>query len=131
MRFETSLRGFAIVLLVSSSSLGAAERVVLPKTAVAIYAPAPKYPFFALLRHEEGGGIFVFRVDIKSGRVKKVIVAQSTGHADLDAAAIKAFKKWRLKPGATPSLKQIRPDSNDPLASQDGLVKIPVTFTIR
>jgi TonB family protein len=121
----------AMALFAINYPAGAAERVVLPKTAMAIYAPAPKYPLFALLRHEEGGGIFVFRVDIKSGRVKAVVVAQSTGHADLDSAAVKAFKRWKFQPGATPSIRQIRPNSKDPLASQDGLVKVPITFTIR
>ena len=125
------MRAMSLATLMVSSTTIAGERVAVQKTALAIYAPAPRYPLFALIRHEEGGGIFLFRVDIKSGRVKNVVVAQTTGHADLDAAATKAFKRWKFKPGATPSIQQINPDSKDPLASQDGLVKIPVTFTIR
>jgi TonB family protein len=131
MHLNAYLSSAAIVLLFSSSAAGATERVAVHRTAMAIYAPEPKYPLFAVIRHEQGGGIFVFRVDIKSGRVKQVIVAQSTGHADLDAAAMKAFRRWKFVPGAVPSIKQIRPDSKDPLATQDGLVKIPVTFTVR
>jgi TonB family protein len=119
----------AIALFAVSAS--AAERVAVSKTAMAIYAPAPKYPFLALIAHEEGVGIFVFRVDIKSGRVKNVIVAKSTGYKDLDAATVKALKQWKFKPEEVRSIKQIFPNSTDPLASEDGLVKVPVTFSIR
>ena len=120
-----------IVLLGSRLPSHAAEKVAVPKTAMAIYSPKPKYPLFALMRHEEGAGIFVFRVDIKSGRVKKVVVARSTGHKDLDAAALKIFKEWKFQPEAVPSIKQIFPKSTDPHALQDGLVKVPIDFTIR
>lgn len=83
------------------------------------------------MRHEEGAGVFVFRVEIKTGRVKKVIVARCTGHIDLDAAALKAFQQWKFQPGAVASIKEIFPKSEDPLASEDGLVKVPIDFTIR
>ncbi len=131
MRSKSSLLVITIALLATNCSARAAEKVVVPKHAMAIYAPAPKYPLFALMRHEEGSGTFVFRVDIKSGLVKAVIVARSTGHADLDAAAMKAFKRWKFEPGAVPSIKQIDAHSKDPLASRDGLVKAPISFTIR
>ena len=112
-------------------SASAAEHVAVSKTAMAIYAPAPKYPFLALIAHEEGAGMFVFRVDIKSGRVKNVIVAKSTGYKSLDGATVKAFKQWKFKPEGMRSIRQIFPNSTDPLASEDGLVKVPVTFSIR
>src|ERR1700719_5030514 len=131
MRLQSVWFTITIALLANNYPAQAAGDVVIPKYTRAIYAPAPKYPLFAVMRHEEGGGIFVFRVDIESGRVKAVIIAQSTGHPDLDAAAVKAFRRWKFQPGATPSIKQIRPDSKDPLASQDGLVKVPITFTIQ
>jgi len=125
------LATIAIIVVAISSPAIAAESVAVPKTALAVYAPKPKYPLFALMRHEEGAGIFVFRVEINSGRVKKVIVARSTGHKDLDAAALKAFKEWKFQPGAVASIKQIFPKSEDPLASEDGLVKLPIDFKIR
>ena len=130
MRFKSCLLLLTIALLAINFPAHAAEKIVIPKQAVAIYTPDPKYPFFALMRREEGSGIFVFRVDIKSGRVKQVVVAQSTGHQDLDSAAVKAFKQWRFKPGVLPPIKKILPQSKDPLASKDSLAKIPVTFTI-
>jgi TonB family protein len=120
-----------LVITLFAVSASAAERVAVSKTAMAIYAPAPKYPFLALIAHEEGVGMFVFRVEIKSGRVKNVIVAKSTGYKDLDGATVKALKQWKFKPEEVRSIKQIFPNSTDPLASEDGLVKVPVTFSIR
>jgi TonB family protein len=120
-----------LILLVSSIALPAAEKVVLPKTALAIYAPKPTYPFFALMRHEEGSGIFVFRVDIKTGRVRQVIIVQSTGHKDLDSAATKVFKKWKFQASGLQPVDKLPSFINDPSAKKDALVKAPVTFNIR
>ena len=50
--------------------------------------------------------IFVMRIQIKSGRVKEVYVARSTGHSDLDAATVQALKQWRFKPDALPPIKK-------------------------
>jgi TonB family protein len=120
-----------VALMAINPSVIAAEKVSIPKSAVAIYAPMPKYPLHAGLRREEGRGLFLSRVNVKSGLVKEVIIFTSTGHADLDAAAVIALKQWKFKPGATLSIKQVNPHSKDPLAAEDGVVKIPVTFTIR
>jgi TonB family protein len=130
MRFKPGLF-FGLSLFASHTTVRAAERVDIPKPAVAIYAPKPTYPLFALLRQEKGGGIFVFRVDIKSGRVKQIIIAQSTGHKDLDAAAVKAFQQWKFQPGVLEPVKKLPPWIRDPSAQKDALVKAPVTFTIR
>jgi periplasmic protein TonB len=119
------------VIALFGVSASAAEHVAVLNSAPAIYAPAPKYPFLALIAHQEGAGMFVFRVDIKSGRVKNVIVAKSTGYKNLDGATVKALKQWKFKPEGVRSIRQIFPNSTDPLASEDGLVKVPVTFSIR
>src|SRR5437762_1043649 len=119
MRFPLLI--IAAALMATNSSVIAAEKVSIPKTAVAIYTPMPKYPLRAGLRREEGRGLFLFRINVKSGLVKEVIVVTSTGHADLDAAAVIALKQWKFKPGASPSIKQVNPHSKDPLAAEDGL----------
>lgn len=95
-----------------------------------IYAPEPQYPFQALQQYVNGAGIFVLRVQIASGRVKEVMVARSTGHAVLDRAAVNTLKRWRFKPGALLPSKDILPHVKDPLAADDSLVKVPITFTI-
>jgi TonB family protein len=122
---------FSLITLATGQALPAAESVAIPKTALAIYAPQPRYPFFALLRHEEGSGIFVFRVDIKTGRVKQIMIAQSTQHKDLDAATVKVLKEWRFTPGALKPVAKVPSFIKDPSAKEDAFVKLPVTFTIR
>ena len=121
----------ALLAVVFVLSAEAAEKVVVPKQAVAIVNPYPLYPFFALMRGAQGTGIFVTRIEIKNGRVKEVYIARSTGHRDLDRATIKALKQWRFKPGALPPITKILPHAKDPLAAEDSLVKVPVTFEIR
>ena len=56
-----------------------------------LFAPAPEYPTEANSRRVEDTGIFLLRVQIKSGRVAQVIVGGSTRSRLLDAAAVKAL----------------------------------------
>ena len=46
-------------------------------------------------------GVIVVDVDPKTGRVRKARILQSTGQMTRDYLALKAFKKWRFKPGTT------------------------------
>ena len=93
-------------------------------------SPMPEYPLAARAQYITGAGIFVLRVEIKSGRVKEVIVARSTGHGLLDSAASKTLREWRFKPGALPSIKEISPERQDPFATEDSFIKVPVSFTM-
>ena len=43
----------------------------------------------------------VVQVDPSSGQVTSARILDSTGHKILDDAALKAFRQWRFKPGAT------------------------------
>jgi protein TonB len=95
---------------------------------VAIYAPKPQYTQFAADHHIEGDGLFIMRVQIRTGLVKDVQVARSTGWAGLDAAAIRALKEWRFKPGSCPPIKVEQPWRKDAFATEDSLVKLPVHF---
>jgi TonB family protein len=108
----------AAVLLYSTASAGP----------VAIYAPKPQYTQFAAVHHIEADGLFVMRVQIRSGLVKDVQVARSTGWAGLDAAAIRALKEWRSKPGSCPPIKVEQPWRKDAFATEDSFVKLPVHF---
>ena len=96
----------------------------------ALYAPQPHYPAVAVTRRASGAGIFVLRVRIKTGLVKAVEVARTTGDADLDAAAIKALGQWRFKPGALPPISVVHPHRKDQFANEDSLVKAPVNFIL-
>jgi TonB family protein len=93
-------------------------------------SPTPQYPVAAREHHITGAGIFVVRVQIKTGRVKEVIVARSTGHAILDNAATKTLREWRFKPDTLPSIKEMFPNRQDPFATEDSLIKVPVRFTM-
>lgn len=39
------------------------------------------------------------RIDPKTGRVKGVLVVQSTGSQMLDWTVVSSFNRWRFKPG--------------------------------
>ena len=82
-----------------------------PAKEVAIYAPKPDYTLAARARRLEGEGIFLLQLRA-DGTVKSVNIFKSTGHSELDASAVIAFRKWRFRPG---------------MANK---VKIPVTFSV-
>ena len=119
-----------VTLLILCRGVEGSE-VSVPKFVLAIYSPLPKYPRSALARHEEGKGLFVICIEIRTGLVRRVDIARSTGHADLDAVTVAALKKWRFKPNSLASIREILPDRKDPRATLDSLVKTPVTFEIR
>lgn len=58
---------------------------------------APKYPVKAARDSREGWAIFSYVID-EEGKVKDVIVRDSSGSKDITKAAKKAVKKWRYKP---------------------------------
>ena len=61
--------------------------------------PKPIYPELARRRGQEGVVRLLADVDEKGG-VTKLTVVQSSGFALLDAAAVKAVRAWRFKPGS-------------------------------
>jgi TonB family protein len=73
--------------------------------ALALIAPRPEYPFEARRQKLTGSGVVSFKIDSASGSVLDVTMAQSTGSAILDNAAISGFRRWRFKPG-TPARVQ-------------------------
>jgi TonB family protein len=94
------------------------------------YAPQPSYPSAALARHLTGAGLFVMRVDVKTGRVADVSVFKSTGHAILDQAALDAFTQWRFKPGTLRPIDAIAPQLHMSHGKEHAIIKIPCDFTI-
>lgn len=59
---------------------------------------APIYPMQARTEKRQGQVDLLYRVT-KDGRVAEVQIAKSSGHADLDEAAVKAIAKFRYVPG--------------------------------
>jgi TonB family protein len=75
---------------------------------VAIYAPIPGYPQYASARtgwRPQGKGLFICRIDAKTGHVTSVSIAKSTGFAVLDDAAINGLKRWKFRPNCTKEVK--------------------------
>jgi TonB family protein len=73
--------------------------------ASATYAPLPQYPSVAHSSGISGSGVCVVSVDPDSGNVTGASMAQSTGDARLDKAALNAFRQWRFKPGTVSTVR--------------------------
>ena len=61
--------------------------------------PVPPYPAAYRARRLEGTGSYWLHFNAKTGRVDAVKIVQSTGHAELDNAAVTTFYQWRCRPG--------------------------------
>jgi TonB family protein len=60
--------------------------------------PHGEYPYAARVHYRTGKGWF--RLELRpNGSVATVRVMQTTGSADLDAAAIGSLSRWRFRPG--------------------------------
>jgi protein TonB len=59
--------------------------------------PAPEYPAAARAAREQGTVMISVEIDVK-GRPQSVQLARSSGFKDLDAAAVRAVRRWRFKP---------------------------------
>ena len=65
----------------------------------------PEYPI-VLQRHGVGGsGIFLVKINQKTGEVDEVKVIKSTGYVILNELAAKAMLQWKFQPGAPAELK--------------------------
>ena len=129
-----------IVVAVFTQSLCAISREELSREALigrykdwkqfAIYTPKPQYPSEAVAHHISASGIFVIRVDVKTGRVISVRASQGTASPLLDSAAIRAFSQWRFKPGALTPIGVIAPQLHDSFAKEHALLMVPITFAL-
>jgi TonB family protein len=79
---------------------------------LALYAPRPAYPYEARRQNAIGTGLASLTIDPATGTVTDARMQQSTGKAILDASALKAFARWRFRPGTA------------------HVMVIPITFTL-
>ncbi len=77
------------------SSLGDGQTEVKPGY---LKNPSPAYPAVAVQRGQEGLVLLSVFVD-RSGNPQSVNLKKSSGFSLLDAAALKAVKKWKFSPG--------------------------------
>jgi len=73
--------------------------------ALATFAPLPKYPLKVRSDGVTGSGVCVVSVDQASGRVTGASMEQSTGDSTLDKSAVRAFRKWRFRPGTVSKVR--------------------------
>ena len=71
----------------------------------AIYSREPIYRPEWVKQSLTGRGIVLVTIDPKTGIVTAARMHQSTGSELLDRAALKAYSKWRFKPGSVPQVK--------------------------
>lgn len=79
--------------------------------------PLPKYPPAARRRGAEGRVVLAVQVGA-DGRARTIELRQSSGHADLDAAALKAVRRWRFAPASRGGV------------SVEGLAIVPIRFRL-
>lgn len=80
-----------------TGSGGVLVRVADLRPPVPLASPDPEYPHLARRLGEEGSVLCVLHVDAK-GRVSRVEVARSSGHARLDEAAVQRLRTWTFRP---------------------------------
>ena len=76
-----------------------------PKAQV-IFASRPMKPAEAIRLRLAGSGVFLLKLDIKTGKVTSIKVVKSTGHEVLDRSAIQALHNWRYAPGTVREVRR-------------------------
>jgi TonB family protein len=83
----------------------------LPRTdgkILALYATRPDYPYEARRQNAVGSGLASLTIDPGIGVVLSARMERSTGNSILDASALKAFRRWRFRPGLSDIVIPIR-----------------------
>lgn len=70
-----------------------------PPPPKAIYTPRPVYRPEWAKQGLAGKGVVLVTIDQQTGKVTGVRMLQSTGHKQLDGAALEAYSQWRFQPG--------------------------------
>jgi TonB family protein len=80
-------------------------RGIVTSRALAIHAPRPEYPLSVRKRRLGGQGEFIMHINRKTGIVRSVEIAKSTGVARLDQSCIDAFQRWTFIPGTVSKVR--------------------------
>jgi len=89
-----------VALVWKKGSDGGSEKISLRELSELIARTSkPSYQNDERLRRFTGTGIFDLRIDPSTGETTGVRIFKTTGHYELDVAAVKALINWRFKPG--------------------------------
>lgn len=116
-RVEVALAAAAPSMPASAAAPPPAPRLLPPSAVQYLEPPAPEYPRASRLAGEAGRVLVRVFID-EGGRPREVHVAQSSGHARLDDAALAAVRGARFKPAT---------ENGQALAGQ---ALIPLTFDL-
>jgi TonB family protein len=105
---------YALILgFLASVSVGLASSVY-NSVQVEVYVPrpqgvikfvTPEYPSKLAVSGVGGNGLFLVKVNPKTGDVDEVKVLKSCGHSFLNELAAKALLQWKFQPGVVTSVK--------------------------
>ena len=98
----------------------------------AVYSPPPIYRSEWVQPGVTGKGIVLVSIDPKTGIVTATRMLQSTGNELLDHAALKAYSKWRFKPGSVPQIKMPIEFASHPRpqASEQAQKQSPILYVL-
>ena len=102
------IRPIGILILCSASVFSSVPAAVTQSDAPrrpVVYAPRPEYPLEARRQHLTGSGLLILHIDRETGIVTSVEIAKTIGYKILDDAAVRAFSRWRFKPGKYTKVK--------------------------
>ena len=94
---ETEQEPRAVTSPPPASSDSTPTIVVENEPAVLVDGPPPRYPARSVWRGEQGSVLCRLTIDA-DGRVTRAEVVESSGFPRLDAAAVEALGKWRVRP---------------------------------
>ena len=72
---------------------------------IAVFTPAPRYPYEARTSHMTGLGLVRLEIDKRTGYVTDARMLKSTSHKMLDDEALNALRAWRFKPGTVSAIR--------------------------
>jgi TonB family protein len=99
-----NISSFALVLVLAFVSVCSVRAQIgtppaRPPPPKAIYTPRPVYRPEWAKQGLAGKGVVLVSIDQQTGKVTGVRMLQSTGHKQLDGAALEAYSQWRFQPG--------------------------------
>ena len=102
-RIYFSTAGVMLCAVLSSHAVGIDVFVGHPPGVISFVYP--EYPAKFATYAWSGKGLFLLKVNSKTGVVDEVKVLKSTGHVLLNEISAKAFFQWRFQPGGPPQVQ--------------------------